>query len=97
MVYLIEPSESPLLKEMTIYLLKELPSHCRSKYGMLSCIVEKIGTKTILEWHSLLPIDLFEALEDCSLVSHVSNYSYSPIMNNNFFFIVYSFLIHFLM
>lgn len=59
---------------MTVYLLKDLPAHNRGKYGMLRCIVEKIGTETILEWDSSLPSELYKVLEERSLVSHVNYY-----------------------
>ncbi|XP_054712969.1 thyroid adenoma-associated protein homolog [Uloborus diversus] len=65
--------QSRLLKNMAFYLLNDLPYHSSGKYGLLSCIVEVIGTNTLLQWHPSFPEELFNALEDINLVSHVSD------------------------
>ncbi|GFY54930.1 thyroid adenoma-associated protein homolog [Trichonephila inaurata madagascariensis] len=68
----IDPRESPLLKKMTCFLLNDLPRHSQGKFGLLSCIIDIIGTNTVLQWFPLLPDALYEALKEVNLVSHVS-------------------------
>ncbi|KFM63105.1 Thyroid adenoma-associated protein-like protein, partial [Stegodyphus mimosarum] len=69
----MEACQSPLIKELTLFLLKELPYHNRGKYGLISCIVEIIGTEQILIWHPSLPEELYKALTEVSLVTHISD------------------------
>ncbi|GBM23527.1 Thyroid adenoma-associated [Araneus ventricosus] len=68
----VSPSRSPLLKKMAYFLLKDLPQHSQGKYGLLSCIVDLVGTDAILQWYPSLPEDLYKGLNEVNLFSHIS-------------------------
>ncbi|GFT74738.1 thyroid adenoma-associated protein homolog [Nephila pilipes] len=68
----IGPCESSLLKKITCFLLNDLPKHSQGKFGLLSCIIDIIGTNIVLQWYPLLPDVLYEALKEVNLISHVS-------------------------
>ncbi|CAL1281729.1 unnamed protein product [Larinioides sclopetarius] len=57
---------------MACFLLKDLPQHSQGKYGLLSCIVDIVGTDVILQWYPSLPEDLYKGLNEVNLFSHIS-------------------------
>ncbi|KAG8187737.1 hypothetical protein JTE90_015607 [Oedothorax gibbosus] len=67
----IPPSLSTLLERMACYLLNDVSPYSQGKYGLLACIVDIVGTRTILKWYPPLPDTLFYRLDEASLISHV--------------------------